>query len=430
MTALERGPQPEDISGPHDPAPLSKINVLDLSWVAAGPLCGVLLSYFGATVVRVESAYRLDTARSSPPRMRGEPGINKSGYFGALNLGKYSVCLNLNNPSGLAIAHRLVEWADVVIQAFRPGMTKKWAMDYESLSARKPGIIVLSLSLQGQTGPLAGLRGMGFQVHGMSGMASLIGWPDRAPSGFTHAYPDYVVPLPAVAATIAALDHRDRTGEGQEIDVAQMEVMLNAAGAAVATAAAGLPEVSRSGNRLLAGSQVRAAPHGAYPVCGDDRWIAISVFTGGQWQALCSVLGNPVMETDPRFQTFASRARFLDELDRHLSRLTAEWDGRELMERLQAAGVPAGVVLDQQGLFEDPQLQARGHFVPINHPEWGTYPAETFGARPSLTPPTIQRPAPCLGEHNELVIRQFAGLSEPEYAQAIVEGGVEFYGAD
>src|SRR3990170_2325876 len=212
---------------------LDDVNVLDLSWVAAGPLCGVLLAYYGATVVKVESAVRIDIARSSPPMAPGPYGINKSGYFGALNLGKYDVCLDLNNPRGLEVIHRLVDWADIVLEGFTPGTMERWGLDYENLRKRKPDIIMLSLTLQGQTGPHAPLRGYGLQVLGMSGMASLIGWPDGPPTGVTLAYPDYVVPMIATFAAVAALDHRERTGQGQHIDIAQMEAIINITGTAV-----------------------------------------------------------------------------------------------------------------------------------------------------------------------------------------------------
>src|SRR3990172_6440074 len=265
------------------PGVLDHVNVLDLSWVAAGPLCGVLLAYYGATVVKVESAVRIDIARSSPPMAPGPYGINKSGYFGALNLGKYDVCLDLNNPRGLEVAYRLVDWADVVLEGFTPGTMERWGLDYESLRQRKPDIILLSLTLQGQTGPHAALRGYGLQVHGMSGMASLIGWPDGYPGGVTLAYPDYVVPMLATFATVAALDYRDRTGEGQHIDLSQMEAIINLTSTAIPDFVANGRVELRAGNRLMAGDTPAAAPHGVYPTQGNafdklsagDRWIAI-----------------------------------------------------------------------------------------------------------------------------------------------------------
>lgn len=409
---------------------LDHVNVLDLSWVAAGPLCGVIFAYFGATVVKVESAVRIDVARASPPMAPGGPGINKSGYFGAMNLGKYDVCIDLNNPLGLEVINRFIDWADIIVEGFTPGTMERWKLDYDSLRKRKPGIIMLSLSLQGQTGPHATLRGYGLQVQGMSGMSSLIGWPDGPPTGVTLAYPDYVVPLVATFATVAALDHRDRTGEGQHIDLSQTEAMINLTGTAVLDYAVNGRLELRAGNRLMAGDAPYTAPHGAYPTQGDDRWIAIAVFTQEEWEALCRVLGREDWLTDARFASVADRCRHDAELDAAIAEETRKHDARELMERLQKVGVAAGVALDQQGLFGDPQLAHRSHFVPQVHADWGEYPAELFGVRLSETPPVVQRPSPCIGQHNEYVLQELLGYSRDEFDRLVAEGAVEYYGAD
>ncbi len=406
---------------------LSDINVLDMSWVAAGPLCGVLFAYFGATVVRVESAVRIDVARASPPLYQSQAGINNSGYYGALNLGKYGVALDLNTEAGKEIIDKLIDWADIVIEGFTPGTMAQWGLDYDSLRARKAGIIMLSLTLQGQTGPLAPMRGYGLQVQGMSGMASLIGWPDGPPTGFTLAYPDYIVPMVAAFATVAALDHRDRTGEGQHLDLAQMEATINFTGTAIPDFVANDRLELRAGNRLLAGDMPYSSPHGAYPTRGDDRWIAASVFEQEEWEALCHVLERADWLADPRFATHDARCRNDAELDGAIAEETAKHDARELMERLQAAGVPAGVVLDQQMMFEDPQLAHRGHFQNIVHPVWGGYPSELLGVRMSETPVAIQRPAPLIAQHNEYVLREILGYSEDDFNRLVAEGGVEFY---
>ena len=408
---------------------LDHINVLDLSWVAAGPLCGVIFAYYGATVVKVESAVRIDLARSSPP-MAGGPGINKSGYYGAMNLGKYTACLDLNNPSGLEVVKRLIDWADIVIEGFTPGTMAHWGLDYESLRKRKPEIIMLSLSLQGQTGPQSGLRGYGLQVHGMSGMASLIGWPDGPPTGVTLAYPDYIAPFVVTFATIAALDHRDRTGEGQHIDLSQMEATINFTGTALLDYTVNERLELRDGNRLMAGDEPHTAPHGVYPTEGDDRWIAIAVFSQEEWQALCRVLGRDDWLSDPRFASQADRCQHDEELDAIIAEETRKFEGRQLMERLQKEGVAAGVALDQEGLYQDPQLIHRGHFVPVVHQEWGDYPAELFGVRLAETPPVVQRPAPCIAQHNEFVLQELLGYSQEEFDRLVAEGALEFYAAD
>ncbi len=412
-----------------DAGVLDHVNVLDLSWVAAGPLCSVLFAYYGATVVKVESAVRIDVARGSPPVAPGGPGIDKSGYFAAMNLGKYGLCLDLNKPGGREVIDRLVEWADIVVEGFTPGTMARWGLDYESLRRRKPAIIMLSLTLQGQTGPDAQMPGYGLQVHGMSGMASLIGWPDGPPTGVTLAYPDYVVPMAGAFAAVAALDHRDRTGQGQHIDLAQMEAMITFTGPALLDYAVNGRTELREGNRLMAGDAPSAAPHGVYPTQGDDRWIAIATFTDDDWRALCGVLGRDDWPADPRFATLESRCANDAELDEAIAAETAQHEGRELMAQLQTAGVAAGVALDQEGLYDDPQLVHRGHFVPVVHGDFGRHLAELFGARLSATPPVIQRPSPCIGEHNEFVLREILGYPAEDFDRLVAEGAVEYYGA-
>lgn len=409
---------------------LAGINVLDMSWVAAGPLCGVLFGYFGAEVIRVESAVRIDVARTSPPLYKGQAGINNSGWYGAMNLGKYNIALDLKNEAGREVVDKLVDWADVVIESFTPGTMASFGLDYDSLHARKPGLVMISLTLQGQTGPLASMGGYGLQVQGMSGMASLIGWPDGPPTGFTLAYPDYCVPMVAVFAAVAALDHRDRTGEGQHLDLAQMEATINFTGTTIPDFTVNDRLDVRCGNRLLAGDTPQTAPHGVYPTRGDDRWIALAAFSEDEWSALCSVLGRDDWKADARFSTHAARCENDAALDAVIGEETAKHDAHELMAQLQGAGVPAGALLDQEQLYADPQLNHRGHFVPMEHPVWGEYPHELFGAHMSETPPVIQRRAPLLAEHNEYVLREVLGYSEEDFNRLVAAGGVEFAGLD
>jgi benzylsuccinate CoA-transferase BbsF subunit len=405
---------------------LAGINVLDMSWVAAGPLCGVLFAYFGADVVRVESAVRIDVARTSPPLYKGQAGINNSGWYGAMNLGKYNIALDLKNKAGREVVDKLIDWADVVIESFTPGTMASFGLDYESLRARKPGMIMISLTLQGQTGPLASMGGYGLQVQGMSGMASLIGWPDGPPTGFTLAYPDYCVPMVAVFAAVAALDHRDRTGEGQHLDLAQMEATINFTGTTIPDFTVNDRLDVRCGNRLLAGDTPQTAPHGVYPTQGDDAWIAIAAFTDDEWSSLCDVLDGGDWKDDARFATHDARCANDAALDSAIAEATRYCDAHELMTKLQAAGVTAGAVLNQEQLYADPQLNHRGHFTPMEHPVWGSYPHELFGVRMTETPPVIQRRAPLLAEHNEYVLRAILGYSEEDFNRLVAAGGVQF----
>jgi crotonobetainyl-CoA:carnitine CoA-transferase CaiB-like acyl-CoA transferase len=173
-----------------------------------------------------------------------------------------------------------------------------------------------------------------------------------------------------------------------------------------------------------------AAPHGSYPTQGDDRWIAIAVFTQEEWEAFCRVLGREDWLRDSRFATHGARCANDAALDAAVAEETKKHDRRDLERRLQEASVAAGAVLDQRDLFEDPQLAHRGHFVPVVHGDWGEVPAESFGVRPAENPPVVQRPSPLIGEHNEYVVREILGYSEDEYNELVAAGAIEFYGAD
>jgi benzylsuccinate CoA-transferase BbsF subunit len=234
----------------------------------------------------------------------------------------------------------------------------------------------------------------------------------------------------AVFAAVAALDHRDRTGQGQHLDVAQMEAMLNFTGTAVLDYSVNERTQVRAGNRLMGGDEPETAPHAVFPTKGDDRWIAIAVFSDAEWQTLCRTLGRDDWISGDDFATLPARCHNEGALNALIAGETRRYDARELMERLQAAGVTAGVVLDQEGLYADPQLAHRGHFVSMPHPVLGDFPAELFGARLESTPPRVQRPAPCLGEHNELVLRELLGYSTEDFDRLVAEGAVEFYGGD
>lgn len=392
--------------------PLADVKLLDLTWVVTGPAATRILADYGATIVRVESTHRVDTARTFGPFITGRPGPENSALFQQLNAGKLGITLDLTKEEGRAVALDLVRWADVVTESFSPKAMPGWGLDYESLRRVKPDIIMLSTCLMGQSGPLSSFAGLGMLAAAMSGFYELTGWPDRPPAGPYGAYTDTVAPRFMAAAILAALDHRRRTGQGQYIDQSQAESTLHFLGPALLDYTVNGRVQKRTGNR-----DPHLAPHGAYPAAGDDRWVAIAVGDDEQWQALCGVMERPELSRDERFATPAARLAHQDALDA----IVAEWtQGREAQESeaaLQARGVPASAVQNSDELYADPQLAHRGHFVQLEHPIHDTITVEGSRFRLSRTPARVERSGPTFGQDNQYILETILGYSPERIAE-------------
>lgn len=396
------------------PQALAGLNVLDFCWVAAGPVTTKYLAEHGATVIRVESAKRPESLRRAAPYGGGVSGINRSGYFGNYNANKYGVTIDMRHPRAKQLVLRIVRtWANLVTENFTPGTMESWGLGYNDLREVNPGIILFSASMLGRGGPLEKQPGYGAVLSSLAGLTNITGWPDRGPVNPYGAYTDFIVPRFAVASILAAVDHRRRTGEGMHLDMSQLEASLHFSAPLVIDYANNGIEPRRRGNR-----DPGAAPHGVYPCRGDDRWIAIACFTDEAWHALRQVI-SPTGDGwayQEAFSSLLGRKTAEDQLDDLMAGWTAAWDAKTLMDTLQRAGVSAGVVHDTRDLFEDPQLQHRGHFQYLEHAEIGRYASERSEFNLSRTPGKLDRPAPLIGEHTEHVLRQIIGLNEQEYA--------------
>lgn len=398
---------------------LADVKVLDFMWVLAGPGITRSMADYGATVIRVEATSRTDPARTVGPFKDSKPGHENSALWWNHNAGKYGITLDMSKPGALAIVHDLVRWADVVCESFSPKAMKAWGLDYASLVAIKPDIIMLSSCLMGQSGPLARFAGFGNLAAALCGFYNLVGWPDRPPSGPFSAYTDYIAPRFGLAALMAALIHRKQTGEGQYIDQAQAESALQFLAMPVMDQAANGRDYTP-----VANADLYHAPHGVYPAAGDDRWLAIACRTEEQWRALCGAMGNPAMTSDARFATFAARQTNRAALDELISGWTREFNARASEERLQAADVPAYVVQNTHDMASDTQLAHRKHFVETSHATLGRAWAENSRYKLSRTPAHIERGAPTLGEANQFVLEQILGYSEERMAELVVEGAL------
>lgn len=399
------------------------VNVLDFSRAVAGPMTTKYLADHGATVIRIESASATDITRVSAPYKDHVSGLNRSGYYNFWNANKYSLGLNLAKSKGVALAKRLVPWADVVVENFSPGVMERLGLDYETLRSIKPDIIMYRSSNQGETGPHAQVAGYGAHLSSLVGFSSLTGWPDRAPAQPFGGYTDVISPPLGAAALIAALDYRRKTGKGQMLDVSQWEAALQFLAPSVLDYVVNGRETERTGNR-----SPHAAPHGVYRCKGQDRWCAISVFTDEEWEQFCRVIGDPGLAQDPRFETLLARKRNEDDLDRIVEDWTLNMEPAEVAAALQEAGVAAGMVSNGQDLYEDRQLRHRGYYWMLNHAEVGVCAHLGMPFVLSETPARPRMASPCLGVHTECICAGILGMSDAEFVEMVGEGVLEVSG--
>ncbi|WP_127555924.1 CaiB/BaiF CoA transferase family protein [Saccharospirillum alexandrii] len=387
---------------------LQDINIADFSWVGAGPRATKDLADNGATVVKVESRKRLDLGRRSPPFAGDSSNADASAFFAQTNTSKYSVTINLSEPRGVEVAKSLIAWADVVVENFGPGFMDRIGLGYEELKRIKPEIILASVSVAGRTGPMAGFRGYGNSAAAHSGHAAMSGWPGHEPHMPPFAYGDVIAPMFATVAILGALEERARTGQGQHLDISQIEPMVHVL--ADLYAEADEPEKPGNGDPVM-------SPHNVYPTRDDDGWIAISVENDSQWQALCRAFDQPNQAVDARFASAESRRNNSTELDEWLSDLTRQHTAETLAADLCRAGVPAAPVLNGKTLFDDPELNRCGHFTTLDHPVLGASKMPTPPMQMSDTPSCVGR-SPLLGEHTRLVLVDWLGMS-PEQVETL-----------
>ena len=398
---------------------LHGVRVIDLTRVWAGPHATRMLADMGAEVIHVTSRKLVgpvvvsrETARILGVYPDDEPGErhwNRNSQTNDLARNKYDITLELDIPEGLSLLRRLVAKSDVVVENYSPRVMPRFGLDYPSLKELNPGIILCSMPGYGSQGPYRGFISYGTNVDPASGLASLMGYPGDGPHMSGNAYPDPVAGLFAVGAVLTALYHQRATGEGQYIDLSQAEATTALLGEVSLGSSLNGRVPARMGNR-----HPRQAPHGCYPCRGDDAWVAIAVCGEAEWRAFTHVLGQPAWCADPGYATLPGRLQHHDELDRHISGWTSQRDAYDVMHALQGAGVQAGVVVNAEQLVNDPHLRARDFFWDIEHPEAGTRRYAGQPLRMSATPARLHRPAPCLGQHNDQVLRGLLELSADE----------------
>ena len=385
---------------------LEGVRVVDFTWHLTGPLTTKALSDAGAEVIRVESRKRPDIQRMG----------SKYGSFNQYNTGKLGVTLNVATPEGLELCKRLIARADVVVENFAGGAIQRMGLGYEVLRKIKPDIIMLSSCMQGQTGPHAKHPGSGHKLTALAGFDHIMGWPDREP-GYNGAYTDFLAPRMNIIAILAALEYKRQTGKGQYLDMSQYENSIHFLSAMVLEYSVNHRTPARMGNKCE-----YAAPYNAYRCLGEDRWCAIAVMDDAEWASFCKVIGSPDWTTEERFTTLLGRKEHEEDLDRLINEWTGVRTAEDVMNLMQQAGVPAGIVETGEDILDkDPQFRHRHTFVDLEHPEGGRYRTQTGPHCLLSKAEWTMRRAPRLGEHNEQVFKGVLGLSDAEYDRLVRE---------
>ncbi|HEY5645432.1 MAG TPA: CoA transferase, partial [Pseudomonadales bacterium] len=393
--------------------PFEGITVADFSWVGVGPISAKYLADHGARVIRIESETRPDVLRGGAPFKDMVPGLDRSQFFGDFNTSKQSLTLNMKLPEAIDIAREVIRRSDVMIESFAAGAIHRLGLSYEEVRKLNPGLIKISTCLMGQSGPAAPLAGYGYHAGAIAGFYEVTGWPDLPPSGPWVAYTDTIAPRFISILLAAALDHRRRTGEGCYVDVAQIETALHFLTPELLDLQANGVAASRIGNRSR-----RLAPQGCYRCAGEDDWCAIAVDTDAQWLNLARAMGREDLAGEAALAGHPGRLAAHDRIDAAIGAWTAEQNAHDLMQRLQAAGVPAGVVQRSSDLLRDPQYAHRGFYRYFDHPVMGHIPYAGHQYRISGYDNGPRGPAPTLGEHTYEILTGFLGMSDDQVADA------------
>jgi formyl-CoA transferase len=380
--------------------PLAGLRVIDLTQAMAAPFCSMNLADLGADVIKVEPPGGEDMRRGSAGRN------GHSGTFMTMNRSKRGITLDLKQPAGVAVMHRLVKTADIFVQNYRPGVAKRLGVDYATLAALNPRLIYCSISGFGSTGPYAPRGGYDLIAQGMSGIMSVTGDEDGAPAKAGLPVCDLGAGLFGTYGILCALEHRERTGEGQHVDTSLLE-----AGIALTVREATEYWTTGQTPHALGSADRRSAP--AQALRASDGWIAVTAADDARFAALCRALDRPDLAADARFATAAARLSQREALAAELERTTAKEPRAHWLSRLEAAGVPAGPVNNYAEALADPQALARQMIVDLVHPGAGPIKALGVPVKLSDTPGAVDRPAPLLGQHTADVLTEL-GLSEAE----------------
>jgi crotonobetainyl-CoA:carnitine CoA-transferase CaiB-like acyl-CoA transferase len=393
--------------------PLAGIRVLDFTWVVAGPVATRILADHGAEVIKLE-------------RKPGPPGSRQTGLQGDLHRNKLSIAVNMANPRGVEIARKIAYRSDIVMDNFSARVMRNWGMEFESLSKVKPDIICLSMSGLGHTGPRSNYVSYGPTLQALGGYTLMMGQANGEPAGYGYSYADMSGGYTGALAALMALWHRRRSGHGQFVDLSQFEAVVSVIGPSLLDIAVNGRELTLPGYRS---QELPAAPHGVYrcrPLGEDnDRWVAITVTSQAEWERFVSAIGSPAWAYHAKFRTLYLRMRHREELDANISRWTVEQSAEQVMERLQGAGVAAGVVSNGADICErNPQLRARKFWGTVTLPDGRTTHVTGIPMKMSATPGSVRTPSPEIGSANEYVLSDLLGYTRTQRDELIADKAV------
>lgn len=396
---------------------LGHIRILDLTRVLAGPWCAQNFADLGAEVIKVERPGNGDDTRSwGPPYLRDQNGDNttEAAYYLAANRGKQAITVDISTPEGQEIIRKLAAQSDVVLENYKVGQLKKYGLDYASLKEIKPDLIYCSITGFGQDGPYAHRAGYDFIVQGMGGFMSLTGERDDLPGGGPQkagvAIADLMTGMYATIAVMAALTHRDRTGEGQYIDMALLDVQVAMlANMNTNYLASGKPPV-RWGN-----AHPNIVPYQTFAT--SDGHIIVAAGNDGQYKKFVAAGGEEQLATDERFCTNPARVANREVLIPLLADMVKRKSRQEWIVLLEDAGVPCGPINRLDDVFNDPQVKARGMQITLPHPSAGSVKLVGSPMKLSATPPDYQSPPPLLGQHTDQILKSVLGYDDEQLSQ-------------
>jgi benzylsuccinate CoA-transferase BbsF subunit len=391
---------------------LKGVRIADFSWVVAGPVATMLLSFMGAEVIKIESRKRIDQTRQGSISTGDTfSTFDASPMFNNANLNKKGVTIDISRPEGIALAKKIVAASDLVVENMRAGVMDRLGLGYKDLVKVKPEIIMLSASGFGATGPYREYAGFAPIFACVGGLAHLTGYADGPPNAMSGVM-DLRVGTTAAFAILAALVHRQKTGEGQHIDLSSSECVSALVGPQLMEYTMNKRSPFRTGNQ-----DSIMAPHNCYPCKGSDKWISIAVATNEEWRALCEVMGNPEWAKGDDFSSTYSRWMNREKLDELIGTWTINHTHYEAMKLLQDAGVAAMPSFSAEEILSDPHIKAREVVTEVNHPVLGKKVVINPSWKHSATPARIYKSGPLLGEHNEAIFCELLGMSREDVKQ-------------